>query len=66
MIGLADGDPAGCPPYAVFGNNCLFREVLDSFGIRNAREGEMTFWAVPPWGLTVWRRFVMWTCQPIT
>ena len=22
----------------VFGNNCLFREVLDSFGIRNARK----------------------------
>ncbi|MCU2313912.1 Fe(3+)-hydroxamate ABC transporter substrate-binding protein FhuD [Enterobacter hormaechei subsp. steigerwaltii] len=28
----------------VFGNNCLFQEVLDSFGIRNAWEGEMTFW----------------------
>ena len=28
----------------VFGKNCLFQEVLDSFGIRNAWEGEMTFW----------------------
>ncbi len=28
----------------VFGKNCLFQDVLDSFGIRNAWEGEMTFW----------------------
>lgn len=28
----------------VFGKNCLFQEVLDRFGIRNAWEGEMTFW----------------------
>ncbi|EPK3138847.1 TPA: Fe(3+)-hydroxamate ABC transporter substrate-binding protein FhuD [Enterobacter cloacae] len=28
----------------VFGKNCLFQEVLDSFGIPNAWEGEMTFW----------------------
>ncbi len=28
----------------VFGNNCLFQEVLDRYGIKNAWEGEMTFW----------------------
>jgi iron complex transport system substrate-binding protein len=28
----------------VFGKNCLFQAVLDSFGIRNAWDGEMTFW----------------------
>ena len=28
----------------VFGNNCLFQEVLDSYGIRNAWDGEMTYW----------------------
>ena len=28
----------------VFGKNCLFQDVLASFGIRNAWEGEMTFW----------------------
>ena len=28
----------------VFGKNCLFQEVLDRYGIKNAWEGEMTFW----------------------
>ncbi|MBK0079641.1 Fe(3+)-hydroxamate ABC transporter substrate-binding protein FhuD [Kosakonia sp. S58] len=28
----------------VFGANCLFQEVLDDFGIRNAWQGEQTFW----------------------
>ncbi|XTZ37656.1 Fe(3+)-hydroxamate ABC transporter substrate-binding protein FhuD [Salmonella enterica] len=28
----------------VFGPNCLFQEVLDEFGIRNAWHGETTFW----------------------
>ncbi len=28
----------------VFGENCLFREVLDRFGIKNARHGEAAFW----------------------
>lgn len=28
----------------VFGNNCLCQEVLDRYGIKNAWEGEMTFW----------------------
>lgn len=27
-----------------FGPNCLFQEVLDEFGIRNAWHGETTFW----------------------
>ncbi|WLI75419.1 Fe(3+)-hydroxamate ABC transporter substrate-binding protein FhuD [Kosakonia sp. H02] len=28
----------------VFGPNCLFQEVLDSLGVRNAWQGEQTFW----------------------
>jgi iron complex transport system substrate-binding protein len=41
----------------VFGKNCLFQEVLDSFGIRNAWDGEMTFWGStvgidPPGGIS--------------
>lgn len=28
----------------VFSQNCLFQEVLDEFGIRNAWRGETTFW----------------------
>ncbi len=28
----------------VFGENCLFQEVLDRFGIKNAWHGEAAFW----------------------
>ncbi|MFW8080249.1 Fe(3+)-hydroxamate ABC transporter substrate-binding protein FhuD, partial [Klebsiella pneumoniae] len=28
----------------VFGENCLFQEVLDRFGIKNAWRGEAAFW----------------------
>lgn len=28
----------------VFGSNCLFQEVLDEYGIRNAWQGETNFW----------------------
>ncbi|HHG8771091.1 TPA: Fe(3+)-hydroxamate ABC transporter substrate-binding protein FhuD [Raoultella planticola] len=28
----------------VFGNNCLFQEILDRFNIKNAWRGESTFW----------------------
>lgn len=28
----------------VFGENCLFQEVLDEYGIRNAWQGETNFW----------------------
>lgn len=35
----------------VFGQNCLFQEVLDRYGIKNAWHGESTFWGSTPIGV---------------
>lgn len=35
----------------VFGQNCLFQEVLDRYGIPNAWHGELTFWGSTPIGV---------------
>lgn len=39
----------------VFGENCLFQEVLDRFGIKNAWHGEAAFWEALALASTGWR-----------